>query len=380
MQMKKSRKQKKLLLLFLFVILIVFFFVSPKYVQRYFYWNFADINDYQKFDKLDIKKGESTFLYHPVATNHSFRIPTKFIESKNKENFVQFLENHKTLAFLAIRNDSLLYESYFSGFDENSVLSSFSVAKSFVSALVGIAIDEGYIYSTSQSITFFLKELQSPEFDKITIEDLLNMRSGIDFNEGYTSPFADAPKYYYGTDLEKYITKLKIKEPPNLHYDYISVNTLLLSLIVERATNTKLNVYLEKKIWQPLGMEAKASWSVDSKENNTIKSFCCINGMARDFAKFGSLYLNNGYRNGKQIVPTNWVERSTQIKNDSRDSQDYPYTYQWRVLENGCYFAKGILGQYIFVNPDKNLVFVRMGKNYGDVDWADFCLSLSDQL
>jgi CubicO group peptidase (beta-lactamase class C family) len=279
-----------------------------------------------------------------------------------------------------VRNDSLLYESYFSDYDETSVFTSFSVAKAFVSALVGIAIDEGYIYSTGQSITFFLKELQSPEFDKITIEDLLNMRSGIDFYEGYSSPFADMPKYYYGTNLKKYITHLTVKEPPDLHYDYISVNTLLLSLIVERATNTKLNKYLELKIWQPLGMEAEASWSVDSKEHNTIKSFCCINALARDFAKFGSLYLKQGNWFGKQIVPEKWVIRSTSIINDSRDSQDYPYTYQWRVLENGCFFAKGILGQYIFVDPHKNLVFVRLGKNYGDVDWADFCLELSNQL
>ncbi|MCD4696875.1 MAG: beta-lactamase family protein, partial [Bacteroidales bacterium] len=227
--------------------------------------------------------------------------------------------------------------------------------------------------------TFFLKEL-GPEFDKITIEDLLNMRSGIDFNESYSSPFADMAKYYYGTDLKKYITKLKIKKPPGQIYDYISVNTLLEGLIVERATNTKLNEYLERKIWVPLGMESDASWSIDSEKNQTFKAFCCINAIARDFAKFGRLYLNNGNWNGQQIVPKNWVIKSTSIMNDSRDSQAYPYTYHWRVLENGAFFAKGILGQYIFVYPEKDLVFVRLGKDYAGIDWADFFLKLSGQI
>jgi len=376
----KDRRKKKTIYLIIFILLTGTFYLSPKHVQRYFLLNFADINDYKRFDKLDVKKGDKTFQYNLPVAQEEFSIPEKFQKEATNANFETFLDNHKTVAFLIVRNDTMLYESYFSGYNDTSILTSFSVAKAFVSALVGIAIDEGYIYSTSQSITFFLKELQSPEFDKITIEDLLNMRSGIDFNEGYSSPFADMAKYYYGTDLLDYIKKLKIKEPPDLHYDYISVNSLLLSQIVERATNTKLSTYLERKIWQPLGMEANASWSVDSKENNTIKSFCCINAMARDFAKLGSLYLNNGYWNQKQVVPEKWVKRSTSVINDSRDSQNYPYTYQWRVLENGCYFAKGVLGQYIFVNPAKNLVFVRLGKKYGDVDWADFCVELSAQL
>jgi len=377
---KKKSSFKKQIPWYLVVVLIGLFFLLPKHIQRYFYLNFANITDYQKFDNVDIKKGEYTFQYPEASTFETLAIPQNFNNLIPEITFESFLEDHKTVAFLVIRNDTLVYETYFSGYESSSVFTTFSVAKAFVSALAGIAIDEGYIYSTGQSITFFLKELASPDFDKITIEDLLNMRSGIKFNEGYSSPFAEMPKYYYGTDLLSYIRKLKIKEAPELHYDYISVNTLLLGLIVERATNTKLHTYLERKIWMPLGMESNATWSVDNKRDKTIKAFCCINGMARDYAKFGSLYLKHGKWNGKQIVPENWVKKSTSIVNDSRDSQGYPYTYQWRVLENGCFFAKGILGQYIFVNPKKNLVFVRLGKGTADVDWADLCLKLSDQL
>jgi len=358
---------------------LIFLFPSC-HVARYFWWNFADINDYKKFPYLEIHKGGQTYDFSKAQDNFEFFIPDKYNPDKKRIDFDSFLEKHKTVAFLIIRNDSIIYENYFAGYSDTSLLPCFSVAKAFVSALVGIAIDEGYIKSTEQSITDFIPELTDPDFQKITIVDLLNMRSGIKFNEGYISPFAEMAKYYYGKNLKKYITKLKIQEEPGLHYDYISVNTLLLSLALERATGMKTSEYLQNKIWQHAGMEHDASWNVDSKKHQTIKAFCCINARARDFARFGRLYLNKGKYRNKQIVPEKWVEISTSIINDSRDSQGYPYTYHWRVLENGDFFAKGILGQYIFVYPEKNLIFVRLGKKYAGIDWADLFLELSKQL
>ncbi|MCB0805203.1 MAG: serine hydrolase [Bacteroidales bacterium] len=379
--MKSSKKPAKrlLLLLIILALLVSGFFLLPKHVQRYFYWNYADVHDFEKFPHLAVKNNEADiFQFAHSGQNQHFSVPAKF-SGDAPIPFETFLEDHSTLAFLVAVDDSIIYENYFAGYNQDNIIPSFSVSKAFVSALTGIAIDEGYIYSTNQSITFFLNELK-PSFDDITIEDLLNMRSGIRFNEGYNTPFADMAKYYYGTDLLDYIKYLSIEDPPDKKYNYISVNTLLLSQIIERATGTKLNVYLEKKIWRPLGMESDATWSIDSEESQTIKAFCCINAVARDFLKFGRLYLNHGNWDGNQVVPENWVKRSTSIINDSRDSQNYPYTYQWRVLENGSFFAKGILGQYIFVYPEKNLVFVRMGKSYGGIDWAQLFLEISDQI
>ncbi len=374
-------KSKKWIFISVIVgLVLIIISILPKHIGRYFYWNLADLNDFKKFPSLPIERGNSSFKFYESNDNFNFNIPAKYNPNKKWNSFDQFLEKKKAVAFLVIRNDSLIYENYFSGYDNTSIIPSFSASKSFVSALVGIAIDEGSISSSDQPITSFLKELKNPGFNKITIEHLLNMRSGIKFEEEYYSPFADMAKYYYGTHLEKYITKLSVEEPPDIHYNYISVNTLLLSLIVERATKTKLNLYCQQKLWKPLEMEFDASWSIDSEKNQTIKSFCCINARARDFAKFGRLYLNNGNWNGTQIVPEEWVKTSRSILNDSKDSQGYPYTYQWRVLENGCFFAKGVLGQYLFINPNKNLVFVRMGKNYADVDWADLFIELSKQL
>jgi CubicO group peptidase (beta-lactamase class C family) len=380
MTFKEKRKLRLFITLFLLILFTASFFLIPKHVFRYFYWNYADLNDYKKFPSVEMKKGENTFQFAEPVAQFNLQIPEKFNPENKWQYFEEFLEKNKTVAFLVVRNDTMVYEKYFAGYTDSSIIPSFSISKPFISALVGIAIDEGRIQNTNKPITDYLPELTNPGFKKITIEDLLNMRSGIDYDEGYTNPLGHMAKFYYGTNLKKYLKKLNIKELSGRNYDYVSVNALLLSLIVENATQMKINRYLEQKIWQIIGMESNGSWSIDSEENQTIKAFCCINAVARDFARFGRLYLNNGNWEGRQIISEEWVRRSTSIINDSRDSQGYPYTYQWRVLENGAFFAKGILGQYIFVNPDKNLVFVRMGKDYAEIDWADLCVELSKAL
>jgi CubicO group peptidase (beta-lactamase class C family) len=352
------------------------------HVGRFFYYNLADINDYKKFPQRPVENGGEVFYF--IDSNKDFNptLPASFQSKGDDYSFDQFLEKSKTVAFLIIRNDTILYERYFDGYANSSVIPSFSVSKSFVSALMGIAIDEGYIKSTEQPVTDFIPELleNDPAFEKIRLEDLLNMRSGIKFNEGYSNPFAHAAKYYYGLNLTRYITKLKIEEPPDQNYNYISVNTLLLAMVIERATGRQLNEYLQEKIWIPLGMEYDASMNVDSEKDNQIKAFCCINARTHDFAKFGRLYLHKGSWNGKQVVPEAWVERSMSVINDSRDSQNYPYTYQWRVKEDGSAFAKGVLGQYIYIDPNKNVVIVRLGKRSKDVNWAGLMEEICGEL
>jgi CubicO group peptidase (beta-lactamase class C family) len=348
-------------------------FGTSCHVGRFFYWNYADINDYKKFPAEQVETGGTPF---------HFRYPDKFIVPELPEKYQNpdkpaglssFLDENQTVAFLIIRNDTVLFEEYFGNYHEAEIIPSFSVSKSFVSALMGIAIDEGFIQSVNQPITDFVPELleNDPRFGLITLENLLNMRSGIRFNEGYSNPFADMAKYYYGTNLNRYITKLKIDRPPDEVYDYISVNKQLMGMAIERATGRSLAELLQEKIWLPLGMEYDASWSMDSDRHRQIKAFCCINGRAADFARFGRLYLNHGNWNGKQVVPERWVKRSMSIVNDSRDSQGYPYTYQWRVKEDGAIFAKGVLGQYIYVYPEKNIIIVRMGKKDAGVLWPD---------
>lgn len=352
------------------------------HVGRYFFWNFADINDYKKFPSLPIEKASDEFSFKEKSVGTDLTVPQIFEEKSGTITFDNFQENHKTVAFMIIRNDSILYEKYYSGYDDSAIIPSFSLSKSFISALIGIAVDEGFIKNVHQPVTDFIPELKQndPRFGNITLEHLINMRSGIRFNEGYSNPFADMAKYYYGRNLNKYLAQLKIETQPDEKYNYLSVNTLLLGIALERATGKKLNEYLEEKIWKPLNMEFDASWSIDSKKDNQIKAFCCINARTRDFAKFGRLYLHKGKYNQQQIIPEEWIKKTIAITNDSKDSQNYSYNYSWRVKDDGAIFAKGVLGQYIYVFPEKNIIIVRLGKKTDGINWPEFMEQICSDL
>ena len=365
---------------FLYLFIFTLSFLSSCHVSRYFYWNFADVNDYRKFGADTIDNELTTFHFESAHENLRFDLPEKYSTYDNFTGFDDFLKATKTLSFLVIRHDTVIYSNYFKGYDSSSVFSSFSISKSFISALIGIALEEGVIKSLDQSVTEFIPEMKDPGFSKVTIKDLLEMRSGIKFKEGYADPFSGMAKFYYGRNLRKYTLNLKVVSEPGQSYNYQSANSQILAMILERATGMKISDYLEEKIWKPLGMENRATWNVDSKKFNEVKAFCCINATSIDFAKFGRLYLDSGKWDDHQIIPEEWITESLQIKNDSRDSQGFPYTYLWRSLENGDFFAKGILGQYIYICPQKEIIIVRTGANGKDVIWPHFFREIISQL
>ena len=377
---------KNLILFFLLISL------SSCKVGRFVVYNFADINDHKKFPSRDIKKGATKFQfpiaekgkvpkeilqYGGIAKNQFYTSPT--LERKVLSfEFEQLLEESKTVAFLIIKNDTIQYEKYWGKYDESSIVPSFSMAKSITSILIGCAIDDKLIKSVNEPITNYIPELKENDFDKVTIENLLQMTSGIKFNESYMNPFGDAATFYYGTNLRKAIKKMKLEIEPGERFAYSSGSTQLLGLVLERALKNKtISSYLEEKIWQPLEMEFDASWSLDRKKNGLEKTFCCINARARDYAKIGRLYLNKGKWNDKQIVSENWVAQSTKI--DTTNNSSLRYQYQWRLpSQTGDFMAQGILGQYIYVNPEKNLIIVRLGKGLlGFTDWKTAFLGIS---
>jgi len=360
------------------IILIVFIIVSTAmsscHLGRFFYFNYAGINDYKKFPQVPINTGNAEFHFNNAVNNTLPQLLRSF-PTDVQQTLFDFLEESNTVAFLIVRNDTLIYEYYDEKYDTTSLLTSFSVNKSLVSALMGIAIDEGYIKNEDEQVIKFVPELDT-SLSQITIKHLLNMRSGLDYDESYSNPFVDMPKYYYGTNLLKYITRLRAKQAPNMEFNYISVNTLLLSLAIERATGMPLNEYLEKKLWIPMGMEFDATYNLDSRKHNTIKGFCCLNARARDYAKFGRLYLNEGNWNGKQLISKQWIEKSLTNDENAGARKDYTYSYQWRRLQSGAFWAQGILGQFVFCDPSKNLIIVRMGKNKGKVNWVQFFVNI----
>ena len=346
------------------------------HVGRFFVWNFADTRDHKKFHSRPLPASTLPFQYAVALQEKG----PKSKEEKGKViPFDTWLKDHKTVAFLIIRRDTILYERYFKGYDTARVHPSFSMAKSVVSMLIGTAIADGYILNAHQPITDFIPELKVNGFDKVTIEHVLQMTSGIDFTESYVNPFGTVAKFYYGRDLTKYTLQLKLKDEPGAKWEYVSGDTQLLGLLITRALRMKgdqrtLTQYLSDRIWTPLGMEHAASWSIDRKKDGIEKAFCCINAPARDFAKLGSLYLKKGEWRGARLVPGDWVETSTQAGPDGVGF----YRYQWWLPSGeGDFQAIGILGQYIYVDPARELVMVRLGTSNGKLDWTHVFRSLA---
>ncbi|WP_442588594.1 serine hydrolase domain-containing protein [Pedobacter sp. AW31-3R] len=357
------------------LLLLIFMTFNSCKVSRFVVYNFADINDYKKFPSHALQHGGEKFLFHTSAQEKG---PKKItVEGKEPVPFEKYLEDNNTVAFMVIHNDTIQYEKYFKGYDKTSIVPSFSMAKSVTSILIGCAIDEGLIKSVQEPITNYIPELKKNGFEKVSIEHVLQMTSGIDFNEGYANPFGEVANFYYGRNLRKALLKLKLKREPGKQFEYVSGNPQLLGLILERVLKGRtITEYMQEKLWQPLGMEYDGSWSTDKKKNGMEKTFCCINARARDFAKIGRLYLNKGNWNGRQIVSESWVKQSTKV-DTTKGSASY-YQYQWWLpTQRGDFMAQGILGQYIYVNPAKNLVIVRLGKNKGKADWGDVFVGLA---
>lgn len=353
------------------LVIIVLIILSSCKLGRFVVYNFADIKDYKRFPSRALKSNDTKFKFYSTGQG---RYP-KILKWGNKADSVSLdwvLEKNNTVAFLIIKNDTIQYERYFKGYDQESIIPSFSMAKSVTSILIGCAIDDGFIRSVDESITNYIPELKKNGFEKVTIKHLLQMTSALKFSESYINPFGQAASFYYGRNLKHEISKLKLKGTPGQKFEYVSGNTQLLGLVLERALKVKtVTQYFQEKLWTPLEMEYDASWSIDKKNEGTEKTFCCINARARDFAKIGRLYLNKGNWNGKQIVSEKWVEASTTI--DTADGGVNYYKYQWWLPStSGDFMAEGILGQYVYVNPSQDVVIVRMGKNNGRINWSDF--------
>ncbi len=341
-------------------------------------YNYSNIDDYKIFASRQIKNQGPAFRFTQNSSKINLSQLHIILANNKKVRLDKFLSDRSTKSMIIIKDDMILYEKYFNGYSRNSTVTSFSAAKSFVSALVGIAIQEGHIKSIDQPVTHFIPELaEQQDFEKITLKHLLQMTSGIRFDERYRNPLSDAARIYYDSDLTKQIQKFSIEYPPGLINSYKSIDTQLLGIALRRATGKSLSNYLQEKIWKLVGMESHATWSIDSDENGVEKAFCCLNALPVDFAKFGRLYLNKGNWNGEQIVPKEWVSESTKISDE--DGSAWWYQYQWWIDSPvaGDFSARGLLGQYIYVNPRHNIIIVRFGDGVEQEYWPSFFRKIS---
>lgn len=347
----------------------------PQFVNRMLRWGDADVLDYQKFPERILETSGDAFEFSLRLEED--RVRAQFEAVGGMDDFDRFLEENRTQAFLVIQDDAILYEQYFNGTQRESIVTSFSTAKSFTSALIGIAIAEGHIQSVNDPITEYLPELKErdPAFAAITIRDLLMMSSGIRYSE----PPDNATTYYYPDLRSLALETTRIIDAPGNTFHYNNFHPLLLGLILERATGTTVAGYLEEKIWQQVGMEFSGSWSLD--EHGFEKMESGINARAIDFAKFGRLFLNQGDWDGTQVIPAAWVADSTQA-DATLDYASYYYDdfvfadgrgfykYMWwgmqRQGQQDDFSAIGNKGQFIYISPEKNLIILRYGETYGD--------------
>jgi CubicO group peptidase (beta-lactamase class C family) len=357
------------------------------YLTRSIFWGESDYKDYEKFPARTIHNAPPTFHFDQLPPDNPYTSQIEAIGNRSiNGNLVNYLESSGTTAFLVIHDDELVYERYFDGYDKTSVHTSFSMAKSFASALVGIAIDEGHIKSVEEPITNYIPELlkKDERFKEITIRHLLTMSSGIKYEEGGDLPWsedADDTKTYYATDLRELALNSRIEGEPGQYFEYNNYNPLLIGMILERATGMPVAQYMEQKLWKPLGMGADGSWSLDSKKSGFEKMESGVNARARDFARFGMLFAKEGNWEGKQFISEGWVEESTRADVSTDPALDYQYFWWLNTLqgEDHHFYASGKYGQYIYVDPEKDLVIVRLGKQEGERGYG-YWTSLFDDL
>jgi len=303
-----------------------------------------------------------------AGEGNQWLLSKRYNQTPLSETLKNELEELKTVAFLVVKNDSIIYEQYQEGYSDSSLSNSFSMAKSIVGVLAGIALEEGKI-KIDQPVSDFLPEFRKGDKGKITIRHLLTMSSGLNWWETYISPISHTTEAYYGTDLPKLINKLKVEKEPGTEFRYNSGDPQILSFVLEAATGKKLSDYASEKLWQPIGAVHDALWNLD-KEDGKEKAYCCFYSNARDFARLGKLYLNKGSWNDRQVVPEHYVERSVSpigLNNTDGKPVDY-YGYLWWLLPDSKYpvfYARGILGQFIIVIPEKRLIIVRLGHKQG---------------
>jgi CubicO group peptidase (beta-lactamase class C family) len=377
------------LLLLASVVVVIGYLSAPHfYLTRTVFWGESDYKDLEKFPARTIHNEPPTFRLNEVPADNPYASRIEEIGNRSTNaSLVGYLDSSGTTAFLVLHDDELLYERYFDGYDETSLQTSFSMAKSFASALVGIAIDEGHIKSVDEPITNYIPELleRDERFKKITIRDLLTMSSGIKYEEGGDLPWseeADDTKTYYATDLRKLALNCEIEGEPGENFEYNNYNPLLVGLILERSTGMPVARYLQQKLWKPMGMEADGSWSLDSTTSGFEKMESGLNGRARDFARFGMLFAQEGKWEGRQLISRGWIEESTRADASTDPSSEYQYFWWINTPDGGGtshFSARGKYGQYIYVAPEKDLVIVRLGKREGEKGY-DYWISLFEEL
>ena len=346
------------LFIFVGIIVLLMYFYNFEYILKGIRTTYltghttAYIEDYPRFDNRRIEAGNSP---------QPWPIHSAFNETEQSPSLEELNKELETVAFLVIKNDSIWYENYSEDFGPGSRSNSFSMAKSIVAALLGKAIRDGHIDNLKQPVADFY-----PQFDsRLTVEDLVSMSSGLNWEENYYSPFSMTARAYFDDNIREQILSLEVVEEPGEELEYLSGNTQLLGMVIEKSTGRTLSQYLSDSFWKPMGMKNDALWQLDSEESGMEKAYCCIASSARAFARFGKLYKDHGNWNGLQLLDSSYVEKS--IEPRFKEAPHYGYGF-WleSFLDKEIFYMRGILGQYVIVIPEDDLIIVRLGREIMD--------------
>lgn len=319
------------------------------------------------------------FPSRPLAAStqpHAFpsqpaTLAATYVFNGEQRHLGDFLTRTHTTGLLVLRDGAVAHEEYRLGATADSRFTSWSVAKSVVATLVGIAVKEGAIRSLDDTVATYVPAYAGTAWATVTVRDLLRMASGIDFSERYDAQFSDIQRvfhkvYVLGMPIDDAVRDYPAAEneqPPGSRFHYISIDTQVLANVLGHATGRPLLDYAREKLWQPLGMQDEAAWNVDGE--GTPLAYCCLNTTLRDYAKLGQLYLQDGTWNGVVLLPPDWVRESTQRPEPwlaaGTARPDRGYGYHWWVppAADGEFFANGIWGQVVWVDRRQGVVIVR---------------------
>lgn len=292
--------------------------------------------------------------------------PITYTYKSKTKDLGSFLAQTTTTGFIVIQDDKIRYETYRLGSTSSSTFTSWSVAKSMISSLIGILLEEGLIKSIKDPITDYVPQLRHSGYDNVPIEHILFMGSGVRFNEDYSSPTSDIKRVFQQTlalnqSIDHYMSKLTSERTSGKLYKYVSMDTQALGMLIKCVTGMQPSMYFEEKIWKKIGTTGDAFWNGDRQGNDY--TFCGFNGTLKDYAKFGRLFLHEGNWEGESIVPSAWVKESTTIDatRSLRKQKNLGYQYQWWVpyKENEDYLALGVWGQFLYIHPKSKTIIVK---------------------
>lgn len=313
-----------------------------------------------------VARGEDSFDFK----QESKELPASFVYLGETIDTRTFLEDTVATSLLVVADDTITFEQYYHGANQNTLFASHSMGKSFVSVLMGIAIAEGYINGVDDPVTMYIPELKGTAFEGVSIKHALHMASGIAFNEDYGDISSDINRMslsmLMGEPFEEYLATLQREREPGTYNHYVSVNTEIIGIIVRNATGKGLAEYLQENIWKKIGTENDAWWILDNDRELAMGG---LSVSTRDYARFARLYLNKGNWEGEQIIPAAWIEASLATDephlkpgdNPLSDTQSLGYGYQWWIPdgEEQEFMGLGIYGQNIYVNPQRKVIIVR---------------------